>query len=404
MRSLTVLPLAALLLTSACAYDYAGGYAPEYPPGYDSGMGSGLMTQPGDRFGGRNVGNVAVFEAPLAPYGQWVNSRFGRAFRPDVGPNWRPYVNGRWGENRLWVSDDPWGWATDHYGRWGFDDRAGWVWTAGTEWAPSWVAWREDEGQNVAGQNVIGWAPIPPGVNYSINLGFGTGWGYDNFNSWYAPSWVWVPRPFLYQPGFGGRVLPWRYGANYWGGSRWQYQPGFGGRPNWRGQPGRGGPFYGNRQGNWQGQRNGNWQGQPRGGWQGQRGGNWQGQPGDDWQGQPGGNWQGQRGGDWQGQPGNPAFGNRTQRDPRRGQLAVPDQNGTVGDQGIPRADMGNSQGGGRRPERGLSAAPVVQDAPPPPQFVDRTPPAPRAPSEAPERDDSVRRSAANNEGPTRPQ
>ena len=121
------------------------GYAPDYPPGYDSGMGSGNYYQPGDLFGGQNVADVRVFYEPLAPYGDWVNSQFGYAFRPRVDAAWRPYVNGQWGENRLWLSNDPWGWATDHYGRWGYDERIGWVWVPGTEWAPSWVAWREDD-------------------------------------------------------------------------------------------------------------------------------------------------------------------------------------------------------------------------------------------------------------------
>lgn len=219
----------AIILLGGCTYDLAGSHAPEYPPGYDSGMGSGLVAQPGDRFGAQNVASTAVFEAPLAPYGRWVNSRYGTAFRPDAPDGWRPYVNGRWGENRLWISNDPWGWATDHYGRWGHDEQLGWVWVPGTEWAPSWVAFRDDPGQNIAG-----WAPVPPGVNYSLAAGFGNGWGFDNFNNWYGPAWIWVPRSFLYQPNFGGRVLPWSYGASYWGGSRWQYQPGWGNRPNWQ--------------------------------------------------------------------------------------------------------------------------------------------------------------------------
>ncbi len=291
MRRSFVLPVAlgSLLLTSACAYDMASSYAPQgYPPGYDSGMGSGLVTQPGDLFGSQNVASVAAFDAPLAPYGRWVDSQFGRAFRPDAPQGWRPYVNGRWGENRIWISDDPWGWATDHYGRWGYDQRIGWVWVPGTEWAPSWVAFRDDPAQNVSG-----WAPIPPNVNYSLNLGFGSGWGYDNFASWYGPSWVWVPRSYLYQPGFGGRVLPWGYGANYWGGSRWQYQPGWGGRP--RSQPI---PAYRPPGGNWQGRpQNGQWNGRPPEGgqWNGRppQAGQWNGRPRDD-DGRPDrGNWNG---------------------------------------------------------------------------------------------------------------
>jgi hypothetical protein len=194
-------------------------------------------------------------------------------------------------------------------------------------------------------------------VNYSVNLGFGTGWGYDNFNSWYAPSWVWVPRSYLYQPGFGGRVLPWRYGASYWGGSRWQYQPGYAGRPNWQANPGRGGPGYGN------------------GGY---------------------GNGQGYGRGSWQGQRGNPGNAVRPARGPRPGQSAAPDQNGYVAYQTATRPDPGPQSGAvaGVRPDR-ASAAPR-------PQRAER--PAPQQQRAEAPRSESPRRSAANDEGPTRPQ
>nr|WP_310522200.1 DUF6600 domain-containing protein [Polymorphobacter sp.] len=259
MKPVRLLPLATLLLAGGCTLDYADGYAPNYPAGYDSGMGSGQFNQPGDQFGGQDVASIDVFLAPLTQYGRWTDSRYGRAFLPNAPQGWRPYVNGRWGENRLWISDDPWGWATDHYGRWGHDDRIGWVWVPGTEWAPSWVAWREDEQQDVAG-----WAPIPPGIAYSVGVGFGTGfgspWGYDNYNSWYGPSWVWVPRGNIYRPGFGGGTLPWQGGNNYWRGSHWNHNGGYnrghngnnnawnnngrpgGGRPN-GGRPNDGRPY-----------------------------------------------------------------------------------------------------------------------------------------------------------------
>jgi hypothetical protein len=225
-RSSSVVPrilVGAMVTLAGCAYDNTVGYAPQ---GYSSGYEPALTAPGPGRFDRQNVISVEVFTNQLSPYGQWVASRFGRAFRPDVPQGWRPYVNGRWGEDRLWISDDPWGWATDHYGRWGFDAQIGWVWVPGTEWAPSWVAWREDPGQSVTG-----WAPVPPGVSYSLSFGFGSGFGYNDYDNWYGPSWVWVPQGSLYQRGFGGRILPWRYGADYWGGSRWQYQPGFGGRP-----------------------------------------------------------------------------------------------------------------------------------------------------------------------------
>ncbi len=252
-------PIAALLFTAGCAYDgQAQGYDPGTPPpgypqqgypqqgypqqAYDPAAADGVI-QPGDLFGGRDVASVDVFYAPLAPYGRWVESRYGRAFAPNVDRNGRPYVNGRWADDRLWISDDPWGWATDHYGRWGFDERIGWVWVPDVQWAPSWVAWRENDG-------VTGWAPIPPGVSYSVSVGFGGGFGYDDWNSWYGPSWVWVPNGYLYRPHFGNQILPWRNGFTYWQGSRWNWHSGWDGRPGyarpggWHGNDRDGGAAY----------------------------------------------------------------------------------------------------------------------------------------------------------------
>ncbi len=71
-----------------------------------------------------------------------------------------------------WVSDEPWGWATYHYGRWVNIVGTGWVWIPGHTWAPAWVSWRY-------GGGYCGWAPLPPstlvGVDFGgsgINLGF----------------------------------------------------------------------------------------------------------------------------------------------------------------------------------------------------------------------------------------
>ncbi len=215
------------------------------------------QAQPGDRFGFQNVPDVAVFQPALAPHGRWVNSRWGNAFLPDAPEGWRPYQNGQWGPDRFWRSEDPWGWATDHYGRWGFDDTVGWVWVPGTEWAPSWTAWREDD-------DVVGWAPIPPQVNYRWDAGFGNDWRWNDWNSWYGPSWVWVPRTQVYAGGYRGRALPWNNGARYWRGSRWNWGVGFG----WNDWGRRGGTSisigFGNGWNNW-GWNNWGWNG----------GGNW---------------------------------------------------------------------------------------------------------------------------------
>ncbi|OYQ31181.1 hypothetical protein CHU93_05100 [Sandarakinorhabdus cyanobacteriorum] len=200
--------------------------------------------QPGDRFGFQNVADVAVFQDALAAHGRWVNSRWGNAFLPDAPDGWRPYQNGEWSPDRFWRSADPWGWATDHYGRWGFDDSVGWVWVPGTEWAPSWTAWREDD-------DVVGWAPIPPQVRYRWDAGFDNDWRWNDWNSWYAPSWIWVPRTQVFAGGYRTRALPWHNGARYWRGSRWNWGLGF----SWNDWGRRGGTSvsigFGNGWNNW---------------------------------------------------------------------------------------------------------------------------------------------------------
>jgi len=100
------------------------------------------------------------FYQPLQAYGRWIDvPGYGRCWTPAaVDPDWHPYTDGHWQRTDsgwYWVSDEPWGWATCHYGRWRRDDRIGWVWIPQTQWAPAWVAWRE-------GGGYTGWAPLPP--------------------------------------------------------------------------------------------------------------------------------------------------------------------------------------------------------------------------------------------------
>lgn len=111
---------------------------------------------------GININAVGDFYAPLAPYGTWVNvPSYGRCFHPtQVMAGWRPYTYGHWEYTDVgwyWVSDEPFGWATFHYGSWVDDPNYGWVWIPGTEWSPAWVTWRESD-------NYIGWAPCGPNL------------------------------------------------------------------------------------------------------------------------------------------------------------------------------------------------------------------------------------------------
>ncbi|HSN89851.1 MAG TPA: DUF6600 domain-containing protein [Anaeromyxobacteraceae bacterium] len=107
--------------------------------------------------------DVDPFEHSLAPYGQWlVLAPYGRIWRPTrVSAGWRPYLHGYWvwtDDGWFWTSEEPWGWATYHYGRWVLDATLGWVWVPGYDWAPAWVAWRW-------GGGYVGWAPLLPGID-----------------------------------------------------------------------------------------------------------------------------------------------------------------------------------------------------------------------------------------------
>ena len=104
------------------------------------------------------------FYGPLSPYGRWeVVGSYGRCWIPGgVDADWRPYSNGYWqrtDDGWYWVSNEPWGWATYHYGRWDRSPRYGWYWVPQTQWAPAWVSWRQ-------GNGYVGWAPLSPSARF----------------------------------------------------------------------------------------------------------------------------------------------------------------------------------------------------------------------------------------------
>jgi len=132
------------------------------------GSSSGEAPGPGYTPPPQNAAARVGLAAPLRPfydaleeYGDWVLVEpAGWVFRPRVNTvAWRPYQEGHWEPSYsfgwVWVSDDPFGWITDHYGFWFYDDFQGWLWQPYGAWAPSWVAW-------VQVGNYVGWAPLPP--------------------------------------------------------------------------------------------------------------------------------------------------------------------------------------------------------------------------------------------------
>src|SRR6185436_11166126 len=127
---------------------------------------------------GNNVPSVDVFYNDLAPYGSWYDDpTYGWVFAPP-SPTYTPYSNGRWAYTDYgytWVSADPFGWATDHYGRWVWANR--WVWRPDTTWGPAWVQWRQ-------GDDYVGWAPS----------------GYTDDAYFPEEHWRFVPVTYLFAP------------------------------------------------------------------------------------------------------------------------------------------------------------------------------------------------------------
>jgi hypothetical protein len=112
-----------------------------------------------------------MFYTRLEPHGAWrQTSDYGYVWQPNVAErsrSWRPYTNGRWvytDAGWTWYSEEPFGWATYHYGRWMRLRNVGWVWVPGNEWAPAWVSWRKSD-------DYVGWAPLPPEARFDRRTG-----------------------------------------------------------------------------------------------------------------------------------------------------------------------------------------------------------------------------------------
>jgi hypothetical protein len=102
-----------------------------------------------------------LFYDALQDYGDWVLIEpYGFVFRPKVDfATFHPYQDGFWAPTDafgwVWISAEPFGWATYHYGSWLWDRYQGWVWMPGIDWGPAWVSWQ------IAG-GYVGWAPMGP--------------------------------------------------------------------------------------------------------------------------------------------------------------------------------------------------------------------------------------------------
>src|SRR5580658_10161803 len=156
-----------------------------------------------DANGAPAPGDSASFQTfydSLGSQGTWIQSSdYGYVWQPEItDPDWAPYTEGHWvytDDGWTWVSGEPWGWATYHYGRWVNLDGIGWCWVPGYTWAPAWVSWRYGDGY-------CGWAPLPPdsfvGIDYSddgfaIGAGFHIGGDCDDFYGIGAGLYIFLP-------------------------------------------------------------------------------------------------------------------------------------------------------------------------------------------------------------------
>ena len=118
--------------------------------------------------------DFGYYQTQLGPYGDWVDiPDNGQCWVPTevkVNPAWRPYMdNGKWDytdQGWFWTSEYPWGEIVFHYGRWISHPQYHWAWVPGFDWAPAWVAWRDDQSDGA-----VAWAPLPPAAQFQAGVG-----------------------------------------------------------------------------------------------------------------------------------------------------------------------------------------------------------------------------------------
>lgn len=174
----------------------------------------------GDDVSGGDVSHVSVFYDPLAPWGAWEQD-------PELGWIWSPsdveyvpYRDGYWVDTDagpVWFGEEPYGWATAHYGRWFWRDR--WYWVPDVEWAPAWVEWRVGEG-------AVGWAPLGPagrgGADWPVPV---DGWSFVSASDFYTHGLAMRRATPSYAGWFLYRTRPWVRWAAVGGAHRYVVGP-----------------------------------------------------------------------------------------------------------------------------------------------------------------------------------
>ncbi len=108
--------------------------------------------------------------------GDWVyDEPQGYVYVPRVANDWAPYTYGRWtftSYGWTWVANEPWGFVTSHYGRWGYSSRIGWHWMPRLGFSGAWVSWSSPVGR---WNNTIGWCALGFNDRPVGSFGYGAG-------------------------------------------------------------------------------------------------------------------------------------------------------------------------------------------------------------------------------------
>jgi hypothetical protein len=186
-------------------------------------LAAALVTAPGFTRPAQASGeDVAMFYDDLGQMGQWFEyENYGPVWHPsNVDENWRPYTDGRWvptDDGYVFESQEPWGWATYHYGNWMPTEGYGWCWVPGRTWYPSTVDWRTSPEDAPVDTSYVGWAPIPP-PNYVpppsyAPVGYAPGGYAQGGNLLTEPFWIFaraasfllgLGQPYSPQYSYGG--------------------------------------------------------------------------------------------------------------------------------------------------------------------------------------------------------
>src|SRR6266478_8463636 len=164
------------------------------------------VTRPRPVSGAGPTSGYSTFYTKLDPYGAWFETiDYGYVWQPreaERSRSWRPYRSGRWvytDAGCTWISEEPFGWATYHYGRWTRLRGIGWVWVPGNQWAPAWVSWRKSN-------DYVGWAPLPPEAGFDQRTGIHN-WS-DNYYDIGPDQYCFVASREFGAPRVGQTLLP----------------------------------------------------------------------------------------------------------------------------------------------------------------------------------------------------